>query len=76
MLNAVGEEFEWVEGQALANVVGTRHHHAAVFTPCTVLVNPAALCRGLGETLPDIVDVCAAGQAAASIAHGRAGLPC
>ena len=58
MLDAVGEEYEWVEGQALTDVVGTRHYHAAVFTPRTVLVNPAALCRGLGETLPDNVDVC------------------
>ena len=58
MLDALGEEYEWVEGQALADVVGTRHYHAAVFTPRTVLVNPAALCRGLGDTLPDNVDVC------------------
>ena len=57
MLDALGEEYEWVEGQALADVVGTRHYHAAVFTPRTVQVNPAALCRGLGETLPDNVDV-------------------
>ncbi len=58
MLDAVDEEYEWVEGQALADVVGTHRYHAAVFTPRTVLVNPAALCRGLGETLPDNVEVC------------------
>ncbi len=57
MLDAVGEDYEWVEGQALADWIGTRHYHAAVFTPRTVLVNPAALCRGLGESLPDNVDV-------------------
>ena len=57
MLDAVDEEYEWVEGEALADVGGTHHYHAAVFTPRTVLVNPAALCRGLGETLPDNVDV-------------------
>ncbi len=57
MLDALGEEYEWVEGQALADTVGTRHYHAAVLTPRTVLVNPAALCRGLGETLPGNVDV-------------------
>ena len=57
MLDALGEEYEWVEGEALADTVGTHHYHAAVFTPRTVLVNPAALCRGLGETLPDNVDV-------------------
>ena len=57
-LDAIGEEYDWLEGDVLADVVGTRHYHAAVLTPRTVLVNPAAMCRGLGETLPDNVDVC------------------
>ncbi len=57
MLDAIDEEYEWLEGDALADVVGTRHYHAAVYTPRTVLVNSAALCRGLGETLPGNVDV-------------------
>ena len=56
-LDAIDEEYEWIEGDALADVVGTRHYHAAVLTPRTVLMNPAALCRGLGETLPDNVEV-------------------
>ena len=57
MLDAVGEEYEWLEGDALADVVGTRHYHAAVYTPRTVLINPAAMCRGLAESLPANVDV-------------------
>ncbi len=57
-LDASVEAYDWLEGNALADVVGTRHYHAAVLTPRTVLVNPAALCRGLGETLPDNVEVC------------------
>ena len=56
-LDAMGEEYEWLEGDALANVVGTSHYHAAVYTPRTVLMNPAALCRGLGETMPDNVEI-------------------
>jgi len=56
-LDAVDEAYEWLEDDALADVVGTRHYHAAVYTPRTVLVNPAALCRGLGETLPNNVSV-------------------
>ena len=52
-LDAIGEEYEWIEGDALADVVGTSHYHAAVYTPRTVLMNPAALCRGLGNSLPD-----------------------
>jgi len=56
-LDAVGEEYEYLEGDALADIVGTPHYHAAVYTPRTVLMNPAALCRGLGETMPENVDV-------------------
>jgi glycine/D-amino acid oxidase-like deaminating enzyme len=56
-LDAIDEDYEWLDRDALADVVGTRHYHAAVYTPRTVLVNPAALCRGLGETLPDNVDL-------------------
>ncbi len=56
-LDAVDEEYEWLDKDALADVVGTYHYHAAVLTPRTVLVNPAAMCRGLGETLPDNVEV-------------------
>ncbi len=56
-LDMVDEAYEWLEGDALADVVGTRHYHAAVDTPRTVLMNPAALCRGLGETMPANVEV-------------------
>ena len=56
-LDAIDEAYYWLEGDALADVVGTHHYHAAVYTPRTVLVNPAAMCRGLGETLPDNVEV-------------------
>jgi len=56
-LEAIGEAYEWLEGDALAAVVGTRHYHAAVYTPRTVLMNPAALCRGLGDSLPANVEV-------------------
>lgn len=56
-LDAVDEKYEWLEGDALADVVGTRHYCAAVLTPRTVLVNPAAMCRGLGETMPANVEI-------------------
>ena len=57
-LDAVDEPYDWLEGDALADIIGTRHYRAAVNTPRTVLMNPAALCRGLGETMPDNVKVC------------------
>lgn len=56
-LDAVNEGYEWLEGDALADIVGTHHYHAAVYTPRSVLLNPAALCRGLGDSLPDNVDI-------------------
>jgi glycine/D-amino acid oxidase-like deaminating enzyme len=56
-LKASDESYQWLEGDALAEVVGTRHYHAAVLTPRTVLVNPVAMCRGLGDTLPGNVAV-------------------
>lgn len=56
-LEACGESYQWLDKDALARVVGTDHYHAAVLTPRTVLVNPAALCRGLGENLPENVEV-------------------
>ena len=56
-LKAVNEDYKWLDRDALAEVVGTNHYHAAVLTPRTVLLNPAALCRGLGETMPDNVEV-------------------
>ena len=55
MLEALGEPYRWVEGEALAGEIGTRHFSAAVHTPGCVLMNPAALTRGLGDSLPENV---------------------
>ena len=57
MLDATDEDYEWYDRNTIARVTGTGHYHAAVLTPRTVLVNPAALCRGLGETLPGNVEL-------------------
>ncbi|MEM9009958.1 MAG: FAD-binding oxidoreductase [Pseudomonadota bacterium] len=54
-LEALGEPWDWIEGEALAERLGTRHFTAAVYTPGTVLMNPAALVRGLADSLPDSV---------------------
>ena len=45
-LDASGEAYEWLDGDALADRVGPRHYHPAFNTPRTVLVNPAG--RGPG----------------------------
>ena len=56
-LDAVGDDYEWLDAAALEALLGTAFYHAAIRLPRTVLLNPAALCRGLGETLPENVEV-------------------
>ena len=56
-LEALGEPFEWVEGEALRGKLGSPHFTAGVYTPGCVLMNPAALCRGLADSLPGNVTV-------------------
>ena len=56
-LTALGEPFEWVEKDVLAAKLGTTHFHRALYTPGCVLVNPAALTRGLADTLPENVSI-------------------
>ena len=51
-LEAMEEPFRFVAGDDLRKEIGTPHFTAAVYTPGCVLLNPAALCRGLADTLP------------------------
>ncbi len=54
-LERLGEPFRWLEGDALAAEVGTAYHRAAIHTPGGALMNPAALTRGLADSLPEAV---------------------
>ena len=54
-LEALGEPFEWVEHEALAGKLGSTHFTAAIYTPGGALMNPAALTRGLADSLPENV---------------------
>lgn len=54
-LEALGEPFEWVDRDQLQQRIGSDHFTAAVFTPGGALMNPAALTRGLADSLPDNV---------------------
>ena len=56
-LTALNEPFEWVEKDTLAAKLGTTHFHRALYTPGCVLMNPAALTRGLADTLPENVSI-------------------
>lgn len=54
-LTALNEPFEWVEGAELHRRLGSPHFTAAIYTPGGRLMNPAALTRGLADSLPDNV---------------------
>ncbi|WP_371224691.1 NAD(P)/FAD-dependent oxidoreductase [Roseovarius sp. 2305UL8-3] len=56
-LEALNEPYEWFEGDALRYKLGSPHFTAAVYTPHCVLMNPAALVRGLADTLPENVTI-------------------
>ncbi len=51
-LEAIGEPFEWCGRAAMSEAIGIDHYEAGIYTPGTVLMNPAALVRGLGDALP------------------------
>ena len=51
-LAALGEPHRWLDGPALAAEIGTAYFHAAIYTPGGALMNPAALTRGLADSLP------------------------
>lgn len=56
-LQAWNEDYEWVERSTLQERLGTDYYHSAIYTPGTYLMNPAALVRGLADTLPDSVQL-------------------
>lgn len=57
MLEATNEEYEWYDREAIAKLTGTDYYHAAVLTPRSIMLNPAAMCRGLSENMPENVEV-------------------
>ena len=54
-LEALGEPYEWVGKPDLVRNIGSTHFTAAIYTPGGALLNPAALTRGLADSLPDNV---------------------
>ncbi|NDY93234.1 NAD(P)/FAD-dependent oxidoreductase [Ideonella livida] len=51
-LDKLGQPYEMIGGQQLPEHLGTRFYRQALFTPGTVLVQPAALVKGLADSLP------------------------
>ena len=56
-LEALGEPFEWVDKEGVREKIGSSHFSAAIYTPGCILVNPAALTRGLADSLPENVSL-------------------
>lgn len=54
-LKAMGEEYEVLNGKALANKLGTHYYKRAVYTPGNILMNPAALAVSVASALPNNV---------------------
>lgn len=52
MLDSLGEPYRRLSREETARATGTSHYHGSVYTPGCVLMNPAALTRGLADTLP------------------------
>ena len=51
-LEALGETHTWLTKAEIEERTGSPYYHAAIYTPGCVLLNPAALTRGLADTLP------------------------
>lgn len=51
-LEALSEPYRWLDAGEVERSTGSPYYHSAVYTPGTVLMNPAALTRGLAATLP------------------------
>ena len=56
-LEALGEPFTWIDKARVREKIGSDHFSAAVYTPGCVLMNPAALTRGLADSLPGSVSL-------------------
>jgi glycine/D-amino acid oxidase-like deaminating enzyme len=51
-LESLGEPYEWLDAAGLARITGTTHYRAGIRLPGSVLVQAAALARGLAASLP------------------------
>ncbi|MEY3960613.1 MAG: hypothetical protein RIR14_1267, partial [Pseudomonadota bacterium] len=58
-LDGLGEANERLDAQAMAEVTGSRHYVSGLYTPGTVMLQPAGYIRGFGEGLRRVgVSVC------------------
>lgn len=57
LMSELGEPYRLVERDELAGVLGSPYYSRAIFTPGCYLMQPAALVRGLGSSLPGNVEL-------------------
>lgn len=57
LMRDLGEPFRRVDPAELSKVLGTAHYSGAIYTPGSYLMQPAALVRGLADSLPDNVEL-------------------
>lgn len=57
-LDRLGAEYRMMNADAMQRKLGTGYYSQGLFTPGTVLVQPAALARGLARSLPGNVQLC------------------
>ena len=56
-LTQIGKEHSWITKDEIHSITGSRHYHAAIHTPGTILLQPAKYLVNLKHALPDNVDV-------------------
>lgn len=56
-LEKLGQAFEIIDGQDLPSNVGTSFYRKALYTPGTMLLQPASLVKGLADSLPSNVSL-------------------
>ena len=54
-LDKLGQSYQMIEGSDLPEHIGTSFYRKALFTPGTFLLQPAALVKGLADSLPSNV---------------------
>nr|WP_183753393.1 FAD-binding oxidoreductase [Pseudochelatococcus contaminans] len=54
-LEKLGQRYEMIEGKDLPEHLGTSFYRKALYTPGTILVQPAGLVKGLANSLPENV---------------------
>lgn len=57
-LDRLGAEYQMMDAAELKRKLGSGYYTQGLYTPGTVLVQPAALVRGLARTLPENVQLC------------------